>query len=311
MKVPVSILILARDEEANLPDCLHSVCGWAQEVFVVLDPRTTDRSREVAEARGAKVVEHLFEGYAAQKNWAIENLPWTSGWILIVDADERVSPELRQEIEVVVQDAAPKSAYAVRFRMVFYGRWMKHCWYGTWIIRLLRRGKARYEMRGVHEHVLVDGPIGYLHGDLIHNDFKDLDAWIAKHNRYATLEAEEAVMGSDGGHLEGRLFGTRLERRRFLKERVWKRLPFRPLWLFIYLYFFKLGFLDGRLGLRFCLWHAIFEAFVTGKVWEKRLLAKGPIPNYYMKEVEAYLAKHPAARESYSDGRRERTTDDD
>jgi glycosyltransferase involved in cell wall biosynthesis len=299
MKVPVSILILARDEEANLPDCLHSVRGWAQEVFVVLDPRTTDRSREVAEARGAKVVEHLFEGYAAQKNWAIENLPWTTHWILIIDADERVPPDFLRELRAILGQPAPFEGYCLRKKFIFYGRWMRHCWYSSWDLRLFQRGKARYEERKVHEHMVVDGRIGYFKAGLIHNDFKDLDAWIAKHNRYATLEAEEAVMGSDGGHLEGRLFGTRLERRRFLKERVWKRLPFRPLWLFIYLYFFKLGFLDGRLGLRFCLWHAIFEAFVTGKVWEKKLLAKGAVPNYYMKEVEAYLANHPEERRNY------------
>jgi hypothetical protein len=268
-------------------------------VFVVLDPRTEDRSREVVKAIGAQVVEHPFEGYAAQKNWAIESLPWTTDWILIVDADERVSPELRREIEAIVHDTQAKAAFAVRFRMIFYGRWMHHCWYGTWIVRLLRRGQAHYEVRGVHEHVIVNGPLGYLQGDLIHNDFKDLDSWITKHNRYATLEAEEIVQGSGISHLEGKFFGTRLERRRYLKERIWKRLPFRPLWLFIYLYFFKLGFLDGGLGLRFCLWHAIFEAFVTGKVWEKRLIAKASPSNYYREELGRYLAKHPEARAYY------------
>jgi hypothetical protein len=271
-------------------------------VFVVLDPRTKDRSREVAQALGAQVVEHLFEGYAAQKNWAIGNLPWTTDWLLIADADERVSPELRTEIESVAHDARASAAYAVRFKMIFYGRWMRHCWYGTWVIRLLRRGKARYEVRGVHEHVLVDGELGYLQGDLIHNDFKDLDSWISKHNSYATLEAEEIAQGSGISHLEGKLFGTRLEQRRYLKVRIWKHLPFRPLWLFIYLYLFKLGFLDGRLGLRFCLWHAVFEGFVTGKVWEKRLIAKASRSNYYRKELEQYLAKHPEARAYYEGG---------
>ena len=126
-------------------------------------------------------------------------------------------------------------------------------------------GKAHYEVRGVHEHILVDGSLGYLQNDLIHNDFKDLDSWITKHNRYATLEAEEIVLAPGVSHLEGKLFGNRLERRRYLKERIWRRLPFRPFWHFVYFYFLKFGFLDGRLGLRFCLWHAIFEAFVTGK----------------------------------------------
>ena len=296
-RLPVAVIIIARDEEANLPDCLHSVTGWASEVVVILDPRTTDRSREVATASGARVVEHPFESYARQKNWALENAVGACPWTFILDADERVSPELREELASVLADERAKDAYAVRFRFIFYGRWMKHCWYGTWIVRLFRRGKARYEIRGVHEHMIVDGELGLLQKDLIHDDSSGLDAWIAKHNTYATLEAEHGDGGGD--ELHARPFGTKVERRRFLKDKIWKRLPLRPLWLFMYLYVVRLGVLDGRLGLRFCLWHAIFEAFVTGKTWEKRLLAKGPVGNYYRVAVERYLLEHPEARPLY------------
>lgn len=298
-KVPICVLVLARDEEANLPDCLHSVIRWVERVVVVVDPRTTDQTREVAARSGAEVYEHPFEDYARQKNWALGKVELRTPWILIVDADERVSAELRAEIQEIIASDGPNAAYAMRFRFIFYGKWIRHCWHSTWIVRLFRTGKAVYETRGVHEHMIVDGELGYLKNDLIHNDFKGMDEWITKHNRYATSEAKAITSPEHEADLESRLLGTRLERRRFLKEKIWNRLPMRPLWLFIYLYFFKFGILDGRLGLRFCLWHSIFEAFVTAKIWEKRLLAKAPLGNYYRQELEQYLAGHPQERAYY------------
>ncbi|HTF35694.1 MAG TPA: glycosyltransferase [Myxococcota bacterium] len=302
-RLPIGVLTIARDEEANLPDCLHSVVGWASKVVVVLDPRSTDRSREVAEGTGAEVVEHLFETYARQRNWALDHVNWEVPWILILDADERVSPNLVDELRAIVRSASSASGYAVKRRFIFYGKWMKHCWYFSWDLRFFRRGKARYEERRVHENVIVDGSVGFLRGDIIHNDFKDMDSWITKHNRYATFEAEEIVEGEKGGKFRGALFGTPLERRRYLKEGIWNRMPFRPLWLFVYLYFIKLGILDGRLGFRFCMMHAIFDGFLTAKVWEKRLPQQGGIPNYYRRELAAFLAEQPALAGRYETGR--------
>jgi glycosyltransferase involved in cell wall biosynthesis len=292
-RLPLSVLVIARDEELNLFDCLHSVRGWADQVLVVVDPLTTDRTREIATAAGCDVVDHPFEGYAHQRDWALHQGNLRNTWILILDADERVAPELRRAIASVLADPEPKSAYAVRFRFIFYGRWIKHCWYGTWIIRLIRRDTARYEMRGVHEHLIVDGETGYLDGDLIHNDFKDMDAWIEKHNRYATLEATEMIRDERGDRLRGRLFGSRVERRRWIKDRLWNRLPLRPLWVFVYLYFVRLGLLDGALGFRFCVMHAIFDAFTTSKVWEARRIARHPAGNYYRELLGRELAAHP------------------
>jgi glycosyltransferase involved in cell wall biosynthesis len=299
VRLPIGVLVLARDEEENLPDCLNSVKGWTGQVAVLVDPRTVDGTREVAKRLGAEVYEHPFEGFGVQKNWGIDSIPWRHPWILILDADERVPPELREEFAAVVSSQAPKAAYAMRFRFVFYGRWIKHCWHSTWIIRLFQRGKARYEARDVHEHMVVEGELGHLKNDIFHNDFKDMDAWIAKHNSYATVEASEMLQDEGVGRLRGRLFGSRIERRRFLKERVWNRLPFRPLWLFVYLYFLKLGFLDGALGFRFCVMHAIFDAFTTAKVWEKKRLAMHPPGNYYREGLERFLAEHPVQRRYY------------
>jgi hypothetical protein len=253
----------------------------------------------VAEAAGAEVVENLFETYARQRNWAIDHVAWRTPWILVLDADERVSPELVDELREIVTAPSPSAGFAVKKRFVFYGEWMKHCWYSSWDLRFFQRGRARYEERQVHEHMIVDGSVSFLTTDLIHNDFKDMDSWIAKHNKYATFEAAEIIAKERSHQLRGRLFGTRIERRRFLKERVWNRFPFRPVFLFLYLYVWKLGILDGRLGLRFCVMHAVFDAFAIAKVWEHRLLAAGEVPNYYRRELDAYLAKHPEAAARY------------
>ncbi len=298
-RLPIGILVIARDEETNLPDAIHSAIGWAEQVVIVLDPRTTDRSREVAEAAGAEVVEHLFETYARQRNWALDHVAWRTPWILVLDADERVSPELVDELRGIVTSPSPCAGLALKKRFIFYGAWMKHCWYSSWDLRFFQHGRARYEDRQVHEHMIVDGPVGFLTADLIHNDFKDMDSWIVKHNRYATFEATEIVAEERDRQLRGRLFGTPIERRRFLKERVWNRFPFRPLFLFLYLYVWKLGILDGRLGLRFCVMHAVFDAFVMAKVWEHRFVAAGGVPNYYRRELASYLARNPEAGARY------------
>ena len=300
MRLPLTVLIIARNEEANLPDCLHSVVGWVEQVLIVLDPRTTDRSREVAEAGGAQVVEHLFEGFAQQRNWALDSGAVTQPWVFILDADERISPELRRQIAAELTRPDPKAAYSFRSRFIFYGRWMR-CWYGSRTCRLFRRGKTRYELREVHEHLIVDGETGVLSGDLVHNDFKDMDSWIEKHNRYATLEAQEILAPPTAHHLPGRLFGTALQRRRFIKSEIWNRLPFRPLWFFVYLYVVRLGVLDGKPGFYFCVMHAVFDGMTQAKVWETRWLRSHPTSNYYRALLAEDLAARPSERALYPD----------
>lgn len=298
-RLPIGVLVLVRDEERNLPDCLHSVSGWAAQVVVMVDSRTRDNSRSVAINAGAEVHERPFDTYAGQKNWALDHVNWRGEWILIIDADERVPPELVAELAQIVDDPNALEGYAVRKRFIFYGAWMKHCWHSSWDLRFFKRDKARYENRKVHEHMQVDGRVGYLKADVIHNDFKDLDSWIAKHNRYATLEADEIVEYRKDGHFQGRLFGSKLERRRLLKERLWAHLPFRPIWLFLYLYFLKLGFLDGALGLRFCVWHSVFDFFITGKAWERRFVERHGVPNYYRRVLNDHFRHNPEARRFY------------
>ncbi len=185
----MSVLIPTLDEELNLPDCLASV-EWADEVFVV-DSFSHDRTLEIARAHGANVVQHAFEGYSRQKNWALDNLPFQNEWVLIVDADERVTAELRGEIERVVNSrGAGCDGYYLNRRFIFLGAWIRHAgWYPSWNLRLFRHRLGRYDNREVHEHLVLDGRVGYLQADLLHDDQRGLEAFVARHNRYSTLEA--------------------------------------------------------------------------------------------------------------------------
>ncbi len=267
----VSVLIPTYNEELNLPDCLRSTTGWSDDVWV-LDSFSTDRTVEIAHAAGAKVEQHAWEGYARQKNWGLDNLPLLHSWVLILDADERLSPELASEItDLVGRDGDGSDGFYLNRRFIFYGKWIRHCgWYPSWNLRLFRRGRARYEARDVHEHVILDGIADYCKHDLIHEDFRDLSCWIEKHNRYATLEAQELKRAREGGstELNTGLFRGAIERKRFIKTRIWPYLPFRPLVFFFYMYFLRLGFLDGAHGFRFCIMHAIFQEFCSMKLWE-------------------------------------------
>jgi glycosyltransferase involved in cell wall biosynthesis len=273
MTARVSVLIPTFNEEINVGQCLSSVMGWADQVFVV-DSFSTDRTVEIAREMGATVVQHAFEGYAAQKNWAMDTIPFRNAWLLILDADEYIVPESRDEIAALVEASGNGyDGFYINRRFIFYGKWIKHCgWYPSWHLRLFRHRLGRYEDRPVDEHVCLNGKSGRLKHDLVHRDLRDMTWWIAKHNRYATLNAiayrqvEENVGGKL--RLRPRLFGSQPERRRFIKERIWRRLPASGLLFFLYLYVFRLGFLDGKKGLVFCVMHGIFEHMKTVKRWE-------------------------------------------
>jgi len=270
----VSVLVPTLDEEVNLPECLESV-AWADEVFVV-DSLSHDRTVEIARAHGANVVQHAFESYSRQKNWALATLPFRNDWVLIVDADERVSPELRCEIEREL--AAPHyEGYYVNRRFIFLGTWIRHAgWYPSWNLRLFRHALGRYDDRDVHEHVVLNGSVGYLRSDLVHRDRRGLEAFVARHNRYSTLEAAARFKterdAPDRARLPVSLLASPVQRKRLLRERVWPHVPARPLALFTYMYVLRRGFLDGRAGLALCVFHAFQEFMVGIKLDELRRL---------------------------------------
>lgn len=272
-KTKVSFLIPTFNEERNIKCTLDSV-NWADEVFII-DSFSTDRCLEIAKKYpNVKIYQHKFENYANQKNWALDNLPFSNEWVFILDADERITSELRDEIKNIVQTPNNKTnGYYANRRFIFLGKWIKHCgWYPSWNLRLFKQGKARYEKRTVNEHMIVDGSVGFLKNDMIHENHKGIKDWIAKHNRYSTFEAQENYFKKKSKS-SGRLFGDVMERRRFLKNLFYK-LPFRPFLRFFYMYFLKLGFLDGSMGFIYCVLKAIQEFHINVKLKEVKLKNK-------------------------------------
>lgn len=260
-KIPVSVLIPAKNEESNLPACLNSLQN-ADEIFMV-DSHSTDKSVEIAESYGAKVVQFNFTGcWPKKKNWSLENLPFRNEWVLIVDCDERITPELWQEIATVIKNNECDGYYLNR-RVFFLGKWIRYGGrYPDWNLRLFKHKKGRYESlrtedipntgdNEVHEHVILSGKAGYLHNDMIHEDFKDIYHWLDRHNRYSNWEARVyyniLTDKDDQGTIGANFFGTAVQRKRFLKK-IWVRLPFKPLLRFILFYIIQRGFLDGKAG---------------------------------------------------------------
>ena len=280
-KIPVSVLIPAKNEEANLPACLESVAR-ADEVFVV-DSQSSDRSAEICENYGANVVQFYFNGrWPKKKNWSLENLPFRNEWVLIVDCDERITPELWDEIAVAIQNPEYDGYYLNR-RVFFLGQWIRHGGrYPDWNLRLLKHQKGRYENLGteemrntgdneVHEHVVLDGQVGYLKNDMLHIDFRDIFEWLARHNRYSNWEARvylNLLMGkNDTGTIGANLLGDAVQRKRFLKK-LWVRVPFKPTLRFIISYIFQLGFLDGKAGYIYARLLSQYEYQIGVKLYE-------------------------------------------
>lgn len=250
-KLNLSVVVLTYNEEKNLRKCLESVFGWVEEIFVV-DSFSTDRTLEIAKEFGAKIYQHKFENQAKQFNWALENLPIKTEWILRLDADEYVLPELKKEIlEKLPRVSSGVSGFLIKRRVYFMGKWIKYGgYYPTWLLRIFRRGKGFSEDRAMDEHILVkEGKIEKLENDFVDNNQKGLSFWIEKHNNYAKREAEEALRGN---------FGTPS------KEKYYKLPIFlRAFLYYFYRYFFKLGFLDGKEGLIFHFLHGLWYRFLV------------------------------------------------
>ena len=282
-RIPLSVIIPVKNEELNLPACLASV-SFADEIWVV-DSGSTDGTGAIARQAGAEVVQFAYAGgFPRKKNWALANLPFKNEWILLIDADERVTPELEAEIRAILATERGVDGYYINRKLIFLGRWIRHCgWYPSWNLRLFRHRLGRYERLEtdavenagdveVHEHVVLDGRAEYLRHDLLHEDFKSVYHFIERHNRYSNWEAK--VYHNFAHGIEGRarigasLFGSPLERKLFIK-RLWARLPFRPLLRFIWMYVIKAGFLDGRPGLIFCTLMTMHEAVISAKIYEE------------------------------------------
>ena len=308
LKAPVNVLVQTHNEEANIAACLKSV-DWADEVFVV-DSLSTDRTAEIAERLGAKVFLHPFEGYGAQRNWALDHLPFSYGWVLMLDADERVTAELAAEIARVVCDPANGHAgFYLKFRHIFLGRWLKHGGlYPTWVLRLFRRQRVRFEERPMNEHAILDGAAGYLQQPFDHDDRKPLSDWVAKHNRYAGLETEEffqeTLAGGYDSSIGFRFRGSQAERKRWIKLKVWNRMPLllRPCLFFFRNYILRLGFLDGRAGLVYhVLWSFWYPFLVSARILERRCQGRQNAHHLFgLPGAKSLAGSNGPAQEQYS-----------
>lgn len=271
----VSVLILTLNEETNLRDCLASL-AWSDDV-VVFDSISTDRTCEIASSAGARVVQRKFDNWSAHQNWAVSNIDFKHPWVLYMDADERCTPELRDEVIAVAQGNSAHSAFRIRRKDFFMGRWLKHAQlYPTWLVRLFRPAKIRYE-RLVNPVALVEGTTGELTAHIDHYPFSHGVAhWIARHNKYSDMEAIEAVKAREQvafkpGDVLSRDPNVR---RRALKE-IFFRLPARPAVKFIYYYLWRRGFLDGRPGFTYATLQAFYEYMIECKRRELMRRAEG------------------------------------
>jgi glycosyltransferase involved in cell wall biosynthesis len=276
--VPVTVVVLTRDEEVNIAQCLASV-AWADQA-VVVDSGSADRTVPIARSLGAEVVEQPWLGFSGQREFALRLPEVRNDWIYFVDADEWVSPQLALEIaEALIEPDC--AGFAHRFRVVFQGSWIRHCgWYGgSWIVRLVDRRCTKFDGSSVNERACVDGPVVRLASDIVDEDQKGLASWLRKHVRYAELElrqrGEPAPLRERIRRFRSRdRTDSRPLTRVVLKDLVFPTMPARPVMLFLYMYVVRLGLLDGRAGLRFCFFHAWYQAAVDGLQAETRLRSR-------------------------------------
>ncbi len=271
----VSVLILTLNEEANIAECIDS-CSWSDDI-VVFDSLSSDSTRSIAIARGARVFERAFDNYAAQRNAALTTVTYKHPWVLMVDADERVPPDLAREITSQIAQADEETAmYRMRRKDFFMGQWLKRSsGYPTWFGRLVRLGRAHVE-RAVNEEYIAEGRIRYLDAHLHHFPFnRGIAYWLERHNRYSSMEALAKLEQQADPRRAREIFTSDpIARRRALKQLLY-HVPLRPLIVFLYLYVVRLGLLDGRAGFHFSRLRAIYELLIDLKVMESKRRARG------------------------------------
>lgn len=274
----IAVIILTFNEEKNIDACLDSIGEWAEQIFVVdsfSSDATIDRILARADPR-IVVVQHSFENYSKQWNWAIGTLPITADWTLKLDADERLTAEFREDAEQELRNA-PSTLEGIWFRrrFVFLGRKLGPVGMLRYDLRLWRTGRAQFDDSAVNEHAYVRGASTQLRSFVDHFDNKSISEWVEKHNRYASLMAKSYMSTKHKSEIRSSLFGNAVERTNFF-ERWYRRMPFRPLLIFLYMYVLKLGIIDGRIGFHYCMLRAIFFYLIDLKMLEARLTGRPP-----------------------------------
>jgi glycosyltransferase involved in cell wall biosynthesis len=271
----ISVLILTRNEELDLPGCLASV-AWSDDVHV-FDSFSTDTTPSIARSAGAHLHQRAFDDYATHRNAALQ-IAFAHPWVLMLDADERPTPDLCAEMQVAVEGAPPQlNGFRLRRRDFLFGTWLKHAQISPFYIRLVRPTHARYT-RPVNEVIEVEGLIGHLKEPLDHFPFsKGIAHWVAKHNVYSTMEAELIVQGQ--GLLQPSLLTALRDpdfhTRRLHQKALFYRLPARPLLKWLYMVIVRRSFLDGWAGMTYATLQAIYEYFIVLKTNELKRSSAG------------------------------------
>jgi glycosyltransferase involved in cell wall biosynthesis len=279
---PLAVVILAHNEEFNLPDCLESLRGLDCSTTVV-DSGSTDRTVEIARSYSAQVLSHPFQNYSAQRNWAQSNLPFETTWVLHLDADERLTPELVTEINGILHSSSENAdGFLLRKRTVFLGRWIRHgAHYPSYHLRLFRKAKGRCEAKLYDQHFITSGITKRLENDYYDVIATDLSTWTSRHRRWAELEVQETFEAlSRDGQVEPKLLGSPIERKRWLRT-FYSRNPLflRAFTYWLYRYLFRLGFLDGTEGLIFHFLQGFwFRFLVDSMIFEHRRSHRVPGP---------------------------------
>lgn len=261
----ITVIILTKNEEKNIEHCIKSAKQIANRI-VVVDSGSTDRTVERAQDYGGEVYFHEWPGHAAQFNWALDNCDIKTTWVFRLDADERISKELAIEInkKVIDNSYSKINGFAMRWRVYFMGKWIKHG--GThkpYFLRLFRYGYGRVEEKLMDEHIIVNGEIEKLNGDLIHYDYKGLDTWLNKHIWYSQLEIQMHDMQKEQSG------GNAIQKK---KRNFYYRLPLflRARFYFWYRYYIQLGFLDGVEGKIYIYFQAYWYRFlVDARIYER------------------------------------------
>ena len=261
-RLPISVIVLAFNEEVNIGSCLESVGAWCQALFIV-DSGSTDNTLSIAVSHGAQVIEHSFETHAHQWAWALHNLPLQTEWVLGLDADQRITPELCQELAELFSAIPNKlngiDGIYIKRRQIFRGHWIRHGgYYPKYLLKLFRRNQVQLDENDLMDHhFYINGKTLQLQYDLVEDNLKeyDLGFWLTKHVRYAKLHAKEELIRRSEPQtwlIKPTLFGNPDQRVAWLKQ-WWYHLPLfvRPTLYFLYRYGLLGGFLDGKQGLIF------------------------------------------------------------
>jgi len=263
----IAVLILTYNEQINLPYALENVNDWADEI-IILDSYSIDDTVKIAESYDAKVYFRKFDNFSAQRKYALNELPIKSDWIFVLDADEYLTDELKSEILNVIKNT-DRDAFIINRRFYWKGKWIKRGYYPTKLLRFGRKGLIDCDDRPINEHIVCrTDNIGYLKNDFVDYNRKNLTNWIDKHNNYSTREAKQLF---ENEYEKYNFFASQYERKRWIRINIWNKMPLviRSFLYFIYRYFIKLGFLDGKEAFMYHFLHAfIYRILIDFKYLE-------------------------------------------